>query len=326
MSEKQQSIIEKPSGTTETAQNAAYSPVDRFWVIDKFGILILSAFSYFLAYTHEVAYCRMFGVPIYLVRPDVATILHFFTLLMGLFMLGTAVIHTWHDHLSDNSSKSPHGHLLSLYIPAFFTAMFFWVAGGLRKWPGIIIGGLFVLFLLIDLLGAYTKSEKPITKKFLLKMEGMGAFLDASFLGPYRKMMPRHAFFCLVLAYFMYLTSQEMGVGEAQNQKLFHILSTRNESFVVRSYGDKIITSSIDPETKTVLGDISILTAGADPALKLIPKEIGPLNFDKPKPKTPKIESKVDPPKDKSDANPKIQPPTPPQPLKSPAASDKSNP
>jgi hypothetical protein len=126
-------------------------------------------------------------------------------------------------------------------------------------------------------------------------------------------MMPRHAFFCLVSAYFMYLTSQQMGIGEAQNQKLFHIPSTNGQSIVVRSFGDKIITSSIDLETRTVLKDISIITAGSDPALKLVPKEIGPLNFGKLKPKEPTVESKDNASKDKSDANSKDQHPTLPQ-------------
>lgn len=270
--------------TTIDAELPKSAPVqiDHIWVLDKFGILIISAFSYFLAYTHEVAYCRSFGVPLDLIRPDITTVLHFFTLLMGFSISASSLFQFWYNESNKRKLKTPWSHVISLYVPAICIGIFLWMAAGFRVGSGLFFLAAILFIFAADVICARLSSKKPVKIDFLLKMTGVTEILDNSILGPFKKIMPRQAFLLLIFAYLLYTTASEMGKGEALDQIDFLIPSSNPESVFVRSYGDKIITASIDPKSNTITGGISIITAGADPSVRFESKRIGPLNFTKP--------------------------------------------
>ena len=250
--------------------------LDYRWLAEKFGLFITPAIAYYLVFTYESAYCRIFGIPPGFIHPDLTTILIYTSVVVGVGFLLVMLIDAWIDLLRAPPAAHPAQHLVRLYLPfVFLLFLLFSVYGShWRKWLWLaiplVVGttGDFLIALLGD-------KQKP----YLTRLQGPAAFLSGpgTVWGIARKRLDLELVIFFIAMYFARLISSSLGEAEALNQRLFLVPSSHPDSVLVRVYGDKMLCVALDSKTKKLAKQFFVLTAGAEQTMHFDTKEIGPL-------------------------------------------------
>lgn len=264
---------------TDTISSERPRLLDYRWLAEKFGLFITPAIAYYLVFTYESAYCRLFGIPAGFIHPDLTTILIYTSVVVGAGFLLVMLIDAWIDLLRAPPAIHPAQHLIRLYLPFFLLLLLLFSVYGShwRKWLWLALplavgtAGDFFIALLGDKQKPYlTRLQGPAAL-----MSGPGTVWDIA-----RKRLDLELVTFLIAMYFARLISSSLGEAEALNQRVFLVPSAHPDSVLVRAYGDKILCAEVDPKTKKLMKQLFILTAGSDEALHFDTKEIGPLSLE----------------------------------------------
>jgi hypothetical protein len=95
----------------------------------------------------------------------------------------------------------------------------------------------------------------------------------------FRSDRARWVFQLAIWAWFTLTASQNAGYFEAKWKKDFLVPASAPQRVVLCTYGDNLILSAFDKQSKEVERAFSILKKGDDPKLELQWQEIGPLHL-----------------------------------------------
>ncbi len=250
------------------------------WLTKGLSISILPALAYFLEFKYEQGYCANFGIPSYLIKPDITTVLIFFSALWGISTILIFLIDSWIGLTEEpQEGQSPFQHFLRIYGPfLMILGIFSSIYGGHFRewmWVGIII----LVFTASDFLIAalYKDGNTP----FLSRLRGPAHFFLSKGTA-YSIIKSRFGTGIFVIFLVMSLGSQvcnSLGNAEALAQKTFLIPSSYPDMIVVRVYGDRVICSQFDKKLKKPLKKFAVLQFGKDVSTIFSAEDVGPLIF-----------------------------------------------
>jgi hypothetical protein len=256
---------EKPEITTE-------------WVLDKFGILIVTGVTYLLVFQHESSYCRRFNIPTQLIRPDTTTVLYFAIIAIS---LGSTVVYSIDSlYLSKEANDEKHGffHFLNVYA-LFIIALLFLLGryhGDIWQIRFDLLFGM--IFVLADILGAkLDQSEKSFVKRLKGPLHWITA--PGSIWYIIRTRFGDKLFKFAIMIAVAYRIAFCIGDSTALTQTHFLVPSTNTNSVVVRFYGDTAICVGLVSNTNQLSGEIFIIPTTSDRHVVFEEKKIGPIAF-----------------------------------------------
>lgn len=246
-------------------------------------LLAFPAFSYLLAFVYEIGYCKTFGVPYEVIKPDLSTFLCFslpvFSISYFLIYLIDSLV-----SLKENSlNVGPVRRILVLYYPFIVLLIIF---GFIYRWQwkrfelqSLVLAVILLVVVLLDVLDVlHIAISKEKGQSLLSGLKGLKRIdlLKHSHL----QSQVGHQ---LLILFFLFgigsVISLSLGEADALNQAFFLVPTSHPNSIVIRNYGDKMICVDFDYKKKITLNGFFVLQMGADPNVHFIPQIIGPLNF-----------------------------------------------
>src|SRR5690242_9239980 len=102
-------------------------PAPKSWLSETVVLFLAPALAYFLAFKYEEGYCGTFGVPAYLIKPDLTEILIFTSVSMGYSIWLFWIVDSWLDMGERNTDPQLRSwqHLMGRYFPLFTVFIFF---------------------------------------------------------------------------------------------------------------------------------------------------------------------------------------------------------
>jgi|WetSurMetagenome_2_1015567.scaffolds.fasta_scaffold12007_5 hypothetical protein len=248
---------------------------------ESISLLLLPTFSYFLLYVHEIGYCKCFGIPPYLIKPDLSTFLWFSLPVFGISYFLVQLIDSLFSLKEMPTNVGPIRRILILYFPF---VLLFLILEVIYRWQwkrfefqAIILALTLFVVMMADVLAiVISVISKGKGQSLLSELKGLEQVLKFTYL---RSRVGRQMLLLLFLFMIGFLISFSLGESEALNQEVFLVPTSHPNSIVVRNYGDKIICIDLGKEEKNLPNYFFVLQLGADPDVLFVAQKIGPLNF-----------------------------------------------
>ena len=272
----------------EINQESTSSPITEnnnrlTWLSDAALIAFGSAFSYFLAFVYERAYCKYFNVPDSLIRPDLTTILAFaaalYTFSFSVFWLVNVLYVFFHPGDKKRVSAisrfiRTRGILLLLAI--IIAAAYQWDKYG---WLTIIII-LSTLFILDILPAIITKKKhKTFNTAFHASMDGTDRI--NTIWVPIKRKFGEQIFIIYLFCWCAVSVAGALGQSAAEKQTRFLVPDLKPDSIVVKMYGNNVICISIDRTNKKTGKELTILNLQEPSTIRLHWEKLGPFKESK---------------------------------------------
>lgn len=272
----------------ETSQESASSPVtedvNRFaWLSHAALIILGSAFSYFLAFVYERAYCKYFNVPDSFIRPDLTTVLAFavalYTFSFSIFWLINVLYVFFHP--GDKKKVSAVSRFIRtrgilILLALIIAAAYQWDKYG---WLTIVIivSTLFIL----DILPAIITKKEHRTFNTALHASMDGTDRINSIWVPLKRKFGEQIFMLYLFCWCAVSVAGALGQSAAERQTRFLVPNLKPDSIVVKMYGNNVICISIDRANKKAGKELTILSLQDPSPIRLHWEKLGPFKESK---------------------------------------------
>lgn len=252
---------------------------------EKLFLWLTPGLAYYFASRFEEGYCHTFYIPNDFIQVDLATTLTFSAIVLLLLWMFLS----WIDGLFDEPSETikaqlrPWQRILGRYFPfigliALFSIVYlgYWHRLSVYVYCVLTIALIDVALGLFAMIAPIPKDmprrERFLSRPLFIHQTSRTLSLISSRLG------------CSAFSLFAFVILGSVlagciGNAAALNKTSFLVPSSKPDSVVVRSYGDKLICVPLDPTTKKPQKRVFFLSS-TDRTLQLDIKTIGPLNFD----------------------------------------------
>jgi hypothetical protein len=256
---------------TQPSQSAIFS------FLAKYALALAPALAYYLVYEGEKSYCAAFGLPIYFIEINLATVLLFASLVLGFSLYILFFIDSAYEAFIGHSAEDQHGRAAQHYAVFVSLIVLFAALFGLkwRAWIGWVLGFLLILLLDFQFVRFSGNKGRPAWKQLIGPIEVWSKF---PLFGIPKKIL-KDLFPLFIFIYVSVVIAQAVGRASAYNQTDFLILSNISDTMVVKKYGDKMICCKYDPKTKSVDDNFFVIEAGADRNITFKMAKIGPMNL-----------------------------------------------
>lgn len=277
-------LQEKPVADQEAASSPSTERNSRLaWLSNAAFIALGAAFSYFLAFVYERAYCKYFNVPDSLIRPDMTTILAFtvalYTFSFSVFWLVSVLYVFFHPGEKKKVSAisrfvRSRGVLLLLAI--IIAAAYQW-----DKYGWLTIGAILSTLFVLDIVPAIITKRKHKTFNMALHASMDDTERMNSVWIPIKRRLGEQVFTLYLLCWCAVSVAGALGQSAAEKQTRFLVPDLKPDSIVVKMYGDYVICISINRTGKTTGKDLTIINLQEPSTLRLHWENLGPFKESK---------------------------------------------
>lgn len=267
------------TGTTDNQTEEKKSK----WMTQGIIVALIPVLGYALAYIHEIAFCDTFGIPkefIILNWPSIIVsigrIIVFSLVIIGVLLLPAFIQKT------RGKKTGPIGRRIITYLVLFLVFFFLVMTYSFTVLEFSFIFAFFLLyFAILDFFGPCW-TQKDI-KGYRNKLDAQDK-RDAEVMGKitFISKIGRPGLTLIVFIALLPILSYLDGRDNAVTQKEFLVPSIRQESAVLRVYGDRLVCAPLDKEKREVTREFFFINIGDDPNLILTPQTIGPLKVSSP--------------------------------------------
>lgn len=277
-------LQEKPVADQEAASSPSTERNSRLaWLSNAAFVALGAAFSYFLAFVYERAYCKYFNVPDSLIRPDMTTILAFtvalYTFSFSVFWLVSVLYVFFHPGEKKKVSAisrfvRSRGVLLLLAI--IIAAAYQW-----DKYGWLTIGAILSTLFVLDIVPAIITKRKHKTFNMALHASMDDTERMNSVWIPIKRRLGEQVFTLYLLCWCAVSVAGALGQSAAEKQTRFLVPDLKPDSIVVKMYGDYVICISINRTGKTTGKDLTIINLQEPSTLRLHWENLGPFKESK---------------------------------------------
>jgi hypothetical protein len=231
------------------------------------------AVAYLMTYLHELGFCKMFGIPYEFISPNLTTV---FIVTGALVLCMSVPLWLAHAYLTSLSGEHPIKRRIRILLPVLLITLALLYLFGEYAHVWLLFGSQWVLFLHIEFLTP------------LMTQRGKGSYVDklraedlrddridrpiAVLLGPVN---PR-AYYLFIFLSMALGISYFSGQSSANRKEEFLVPVATPDRVVLRTYADKLITSRLKRETRTVERSFEMISTER---LTLRVEKVGPLRL-----------------------------------------------
>lgn len=243
-----------PTESLSTARRPPLFEGPLQWTLDRAGIALVPAASYYLVFSYEKGYCATFGIPSALIEPNLTVILAFS---VGFFTFIPVVTNVFDGirHMiiaeDNNNVRSDASRLFSQYLPIIFFGFIFTQ----YTYPSLMLLGSFYLGVIIlvtfDIIAALKNKTKTLS--FISRLRGpIDVLMTLWRMPPVHNPLFGKYGSAIFLIYIASHLLSLVGMKTALREKWFFVPSAHQNSIVIRFYGEKAICAVIDIKTKQI--------------------------------------------------------------------------
>jgi hypothetical protein len=248
------------------------------WLSNAAFIVLGAAFSYFLAFVYERAYCKYFNVPDSLIRPDLGTILAFavalYTFSFSVFWLVSVLyvfFHPGEKRKVSAISRFIRSRGILLLLAIIIAAAYQW-----NKYGWITIGIILSTLFVLDFVPAIFTKKKHKTFNMALHASMDGTDRMNSVWVPIKRRLGEQVFTLYLLCWCAVSVAGALGQSAAERQTRFLVPDLKPDSIVVKMYGNYAICISIDRAGKKTGKELTILNLQESSPTRLHWEKLGP--------------------------------------------------
>ncbi len=272
----------------ETCQESASPPIpdakSRLAWLSHVALVVLGfAFSYFLAFVYERAYCKFFTVPVSLIRPDMTTVLAFAVALytFSLSIFGVVSVLYMFFHPGEQRKVSAVGRFIQTRGILVLLALIIAAAYRWNKYGWITIALILAILFVLDILPAIIERKKYSTFNAALHAAMDGTDRMNTIWVPIKRKFGEQIFALYLFCWCAVSVAGALGESAAERQTRFLVPDLKPDSIVVKMYGDNVICISIDRDKKKTGKVLTILNLKDPSATKLRWEKLGPFKENK---------------------------------------------
>lgn len=249
------------------------------------GIVLaaISSFIYLVTFCFEAGYCYYFGIPLFLITPNLTTVF------VAAAAIAVLLVPAWpflnfttpliRGVINPTEKQKQFRSLYVINVVLIIPFIFAIAAYGLKlKYIGI--GALVIAVVNLWFFGPNlwpSKDKKTLAERFQ-ESDNVQAKDSFHFIDLFLERFGRKTTLMFIFASSIVLLAFVLGNGHANRQVTFPVLKNPAGFVLLRSYPDVYITAPIDRKTKRVLNTILILKASEVKTLEFDLEAVGPLD------------------------------------------------